>query len=254
MTESIIEKKRELKTILLQLKQLETTIMEIFNAKETLEQNRYVSFVNIANTYSRLAVNLKNNGLIVGQYNIYSQFDYSKMNHYDIHWPTQKLLIERTLLDTRLLISLIDGNFDFVEDQLGNLENFIKATLRATFYDVPDSEKSVQNNIESLFLGKGYKKGTDFERESGKFQFSGREYIPDFILKKLNLCIEVKLLKGNKTVSKIIEEINADITAYKKEYENVLFIIYDINKIQNEEHFRNDLENIDRVKVVIVKH
>ena len=50
----------------------------------------------------------------------------------------------------------------------------------------------------------------DYDRETGKFEFSGKEYIPDFIVPKLNLCIEVKLLKEGRK-SKMIEEINADI-------------------------------------------
>lgn len=67
------------------------------------------------------------------------------------------------------------------------------------------------------------------------------------------MCIEIKLLRGGKK-SKVIEEISADITAYGKEYERQLFIIYDLGYIQNEEEFKKDIENISQVKVIIVKH
>jgi hypothetical protein len=80
------------------------------------------------------------------------------------------------------------------------------------------------------------------------------KYIPDFIFTKTKKCIEVKLIKEASKKSKIIEEINADITAYKKEYENLLFVVYDIGIIRDETEFCRDIENNDNVKIVIVKH
>ena len=111
----------------------------------------------------------------------------------------------------------------------------------------------MQNAIESLLLGRGLSKGSDYDRETGKFEFSGKEYIPDFIIPKLQLCIEVKLLRDGKK-SKVIEEISADITAYAKQYERQLFVVYDLGVIQNEEEFRRDIENAGNVKLIIVKH
>ena len=96
-------------------------------------------------------------------------------------------------------------------------------------------------------------KGADYDRESGKVEFSGKEYIPDFIVPKMSLCIEVKLLRENRK-SKIIEEISADITAYKKIYNRQLFVVYDLGVIQNELEFKRDIEMSDGVKVIIVKH
>jgi hypothetical protein len=75
--------------------------------------------------------------------------------------------------------------------------------------------------------------GNDYDRESGKFEFSGKEYIPDFIVPKLNLCIEVKLLRDGKR-SRIIDEINADITAYGKYYERLMFVVYDLGVIRDD--------------------
>lgn len=74
-----------------------------------------------------------------------------------------------------------------------------------------------------------------------------------FIIPKLSLCIEVKLLRENRK-SKVIEEISADITAYSKQYQRQLFIVYDLGCIQNEEEFKRDIENAGNVKVIIVKH
>jgi len=63
----------------------------------------------------------------------------------------------------------------------------------------------------------------------------------------------VKLLRENRK-SKIIEEISADITAYSKQYQRQLFVVYDLGCIQNEEEFKRDIENAGNIKVIVVKH
>lgn len=152
-----------------------------------------------------------------------------------------------------MLYATVGGNIDFVDDEFDNLENFIKSRLRNVMFDRPQREVEVQNAIETLLLGRGLSKGTDYDRETGKFEFSGKEFIPDFIIPKLKLCMEVKLLREGKK-SKIIEEISADITAYAKEYERQLYIVYDLGYIQNEEEFKRDIESIEGVKLLIIKH
>ena len=52
----------------------------------------------------------------------------------------------------------------------------------------------------------------------------------------------------------MIEEINADITAYSKEYKNILFIIYDVGIIRDETEIKRDIENVEGVNVIIIKH
>ena len=152
------------------------------------------------------------------------------------------------------MIALLEKEIDFIDDEYTNLENFIKTRLRSTIFSPPEKEKEVQNAIETLFVGKGWNKGIDYDRETGKFEFSGKEYIPDFIVPKLSLCIEVKLLKEGRK-SKIIEEINADITAYDKEYKRQLFVVYDLGVIRDEIEFKRDIENAkDDIKAIIVKH
>ena len=48
--------------------------------------------------------------------------------------------------------------------------------LRTVIFDKPQKEIEVQNAIEALLLGRGLNKGIDYVRESGKFEFSGKEY------------------------------------------------------------------------------
>jgi hypothetical protein len=168
-------------------------------------------------------------------------------------WPTQKRIMEQVLVCANLLRSALEGSVDFADDEFDNIENFLQTRLRTVIFQKPEKEVEVQNAIESLLLGRGLSKGTDYDRESGKFEFSGKEYIPDFIIPKFNLCIEVKLLREGKK-SKVIEEISSDITAYKKAYNRQLYVVYDLGVIQNEVEFKRDIEMVDGVKVIIVKH
>ena len=97
-------------------------------------------------------------------------------------------------------------------------------------------------------------KGVDYDREVGRVKVSIKEVVPDFILQKLGLAIEVKLSKSATKSRTIVDEINADILAYSKGYRSTLFVIYDLGSIRDESEFKNDLEIHEGVSVVIVKH
>ena len=169
-------------------------------------------------------------------------------------WPQQKTLMESVLTNLEFLLSNLSSSLEFVEDEFNNLENFIRTKLRSALFTSPEKELDIQNALESLFIGKGWSKGKDYDREAGKFNFSGREYIPDFIIPNLKLSIEVKLIrKGRK--SKIIEEINADVSAYSKKYSKQMYIIYDLGEIRDEIEFRRDIELLDDdIRVLVIKH
>ena len=66
--------------------------------------------------------------------------------------------------------------------------------------------------------------------------------------------IEVKLSKTRPKSKEIVDEINADIRAYGKEYAFILFIVYDLGTIRDEIEFKQDLEVADDVTVIVVKH
>ena len=69
-----------------------------------------------------------------------------------------------------------------------------------------------------------------------------------------DLAIEIKLLKNQKQLSSIVDEINADIVAYHLNYKFRLFIVYDLGVIRDEVEFCRDLEGTDGVRVIVVKH
>jgi len=205
----------------------------------------------MAYTYNDFAENARG---ILKVPTMFYTFNLDKIpRHGDAMWSQEKMILEQTLLYANMLLSGLEGTVDFVEDEFDNIANFLQSRLRAAVYQKPEKEIEVQNAIESLLLGRGLSKGADYDRESGKFEFSGKEYIPDFTVPKMSLCIEVKLLRVGRK-SKIIEEISADITAYKKMYPHQLFVVYDLGEIQNEVEFKSDIEMIDGVKVIVIKH
>lgn len=245
----------ELKTIRLlisQAKTLRKSIDMVFNDKATASHSRFVSFKSFAVQYNMIA-RWTEQALKIqpGFFKIYLTDNMqSSMNTL---WPIQKEIMESVYLSTGILLAYLESATEFAESDFDNLINFIKSNLRATIFSIPDKEVEIQNAIETLLIGRGMRKGLDYDRESGKFEFSGKEYIPDFIIPKLNLCIEVKLLKPGRK-SRVIEEINADITAYSKQYDRQAFIIYDLGDIRDEVEFRRDIENAgNNIKVIIVK-
>lgn len=246
-----LEKTREIKVLISQLRVFCKTVDEVLNNANAAETARYASYADMARTYNDFAYRVKE---VLNVSTMFYTFNLDTIPSWgDTVWPTQKRILEQVLLSARMLMSSLEESTDFVDDEFDNIENFIQSRLRTVVFQKPEREVDVQNGIESLLLGRGLSKGADYDRESGKFEFSGKEYIPDFIIPKMSLCIEVKLLREGRK-SKTIEEISADITAYKKAYQRQLYVIYDLGVIQNEVEFKRDIEMIDGVKVIIVKH
>jgi len=84
-------------------------------------------------------------------------------------------------------------------------------------------------------------------------KMSVKELVPDFILIRLSLAIEVKLVNSASRAKEAVDEINADVAAYSKAYRNVLFVVYDTGIIRDELEFRQDLERGGNVAVIVVK-
>lgn len=113
---------------------------------------------------------------------------------------------------------------------------------------------ALDDAVEGLLIGRGLQKGEDYDREVGRVKVSAKEAIPDFILMKLGLALELKLISRADRVKEAVDEINADIAAYSKEYRSLLFVVYDLGFIRDELEFRQDLERTANVSVIIVKH
>lgn len=244
------EKTKKIKLLLNQSKTLSKIIKTTLSDTSDVV-GKYNSCVEYAKSYNRL---LKRSYDILDNTEGLVVYKLKNLSPDNMTWPQQKTLMESVLTNLEFLLSDLSSSLEFVEDEFNNLENFIRIRLRSVLFNIPEKELDVQNALESLFIGKGWSKGVDYDRETGKFNFSGREYIPDFIIPNLKLCIEVKLLRKGKK-SKIIEEINADVSAYSKQYSKQMYIIYDLGEIRDEIEFRRDIELLDDdIRVLVIKH
>jgi hypothetical protein len=169
-------------------------------------------------------------------------------------WITQKEFFDSAYSSVALLKSVLEGAIGFAEDETRNLTDFLQANLRKAVFAAPERELEVQNGIESLIVGRGMAKGTDYDRETGRVKTSGKESVPDFIFPNLKLCLEVKLSKSADKQKAIVGEINADIRAYSTVYDRQLYIVYDLGTIRDEEEFKRGLEDAPGVSVLVVKH
>lgn len=246
-----LELTREIKVLISQIKTFCEMLHEILRDKNVTEMGRYSCFKDMASIYNDFAERVKN---VLNVSTMFYTFNLNEIPSWgDSVWPTQKRILEQVLLSAKMLLSCLEENIDFVDDEFDNIECFLQSRIRTVIFQKPEKEVEVQNAIEALLLGRGLAKGVDYDRESGKVEFSGKEYIPDFIIPKMSLCIEVKLLREGRK-SRIIEEISADITAYNKVYERQLYVVYDLGVIQNELEFKRDIEMVGGVKVIIIKH
>ena len=134
------------------------------------------------------------------------------------------------------------------------IAEIIEGRFRTQFTDPPENEKYVQEQLRKFLDAQGYRKGIDYERESGRVMFAGKEYIPDFVLKHSNSVIEVKILKDKGHKSRMIEEMNADYSAYTKEYDSIIYLVYDLGIIPDVQVLKRDFEAKGNVKVIVIKH
>ncbi len=165
----------------------------------------------------------------------------------------QKEIFEGVYANVSLLRSLLEGKIGVVENETVALRDFFQSRLRSAIFRSPESEREVQDALEQLLIGRGLQKGQDYDREVGRVKMSSKEVVPDFVMLRLSLAIEVKLIKSAARVKEVVDEINADIAAYSKRYTSVMFIVYDLGYIRDEIEFRHDLESQASVAVLVVK-
>lgn len=140
------------------------------------------------------------------------------------------------------------------KDEIEKLFQYLNSTLREAVLKKPDKEKEIQDVIQQLLVAQGYKKRIDYDREVGRVAVSIKEVIPDFIFPKLDLALEVKLSKSLDDSKRIVDQINADITAYSKKYSQLLFLVYDLGTIRDEKEYKNGIDNGVNIHVTIIKH
>lgn len=137
------------------------------------------------------------------------------------------------------------------EISIADLINKIEKSLRKAVFGRPEREFDIHKAIEQLLAGTNYE--DTYTRDIEGIKFSSRSYKPDFIFEELKLSLEVKFCDDKKDIQKIIEEMNADIQPYKKRFPSIIFVVYDLGFIQNEDEFVSDFHKIPDVRVIIIK-
>jgi hypothetical protein len=166
----------------------------------------------------------------------------------------RKEIFDGVYANLSLLKGILENELGVVDDETSALRDFFQARLRSAMLHDPQKEVDVQDAVETLLIGRGLQKGVDYDREVGRVKVSLKEVIPDFVVPKLSLAIEIKLIKTQNRVREVIDETNADVAAYSKNYRSLMFIMYDLGHIRDEIEFKQDLEDPGNVAVLVVKH
>jgi hypothetical protein len=169
-------------------------------------------------------------------------------------WPVQKEIFDTVYADTLILSALLSRFDSGVSASISEIQDLLVANLRKVIFAKPEKELDVQNAIETLFVGRGYQKAVHYDREAGKIKFSGKEFVPDFVFPEFNLAIEVKLIKERSHISKCVEEISADIPAYRSVYGSILFCVYDLGEVRDVNEFQEGIQKQSGVRICIIKH
>jgi hypothetical protein len=131
--------------------------------------------------------------------------------------------------------------------------SLIENKLRKAVRDKPKDESEVTDALESLFIGADLDK--EFTREKENLVYSSKTYIPDFAFKRISTVVETKLCDTPKREKEIIAEINDDILAYKTAYANLIFIVYDLSVIRDQDSFKGSIEESHQHVIVrVIKH
>lgn len=128
--------------------------------------------------------------------------------------------------------------------------NLTERKLRKTMRELPTREKEIQDAFENLLIGSDL----PYSREAVNIEYSSKTYIPDFVIDKIDLAVDLKLCAREGREKEIIAEINDDILAYRTKFSNLLFVVYDTGHIRDVERFAETFEKNENVVVRVVKH
>lgn len=156
--------------------------------------------------------------------------------------------------DTLILSGILSAYALDASAPVSKIQDLLTANLRKVIFQRPDREVDVQNAIEALLVGRGYQKGVTYDREAGKINFSGKEFIPDFVFPGIHLALEVKLIKTKSDISGCVEQMSADIPAYISKYNNILFCVYDTGETRDVSEFQEGIQKQPGVRICTIKH
>ncbi|MCJ2059815.1 hypothetical protein MKL09_25205 [Methylobacterium sp. J-048] len=225
--------------------------MEAVMAGTTPDHAKWVAFKSYAKSYNEMAALY----ITTTKDPTPTMYNLEKIkSSMDTLWPVQKEIFDMIYVDVLTMDALLIQFDTGKTASLSELQDLLSANLRKVIFARPDREVEIQNAIETLLVGRGYQKAVDYDRETGKFKFSGKEFIPDFIFPTVGTALEVKLIRERAHVSKCIEEMSADIPAYLSKYADILFCVYDLGEIRDVNEFQEGIAKQPGVRICVVKH
>jgi hypothetical protein len=135
------------------------------------------------------------------------------------------------------------------DQRVQSIIDLVEANLRPSIRKDPDKEREIQDILETIF----HVRDLPYLREKVHIKYSSKTYVPDFTVDSLNLAVEAKLCNRESREKEIIDEVNADILAYKTKYESIIFIIYDLGFIRDTAQFSADIEKNPNVHSIVIK-
>lgn len=240
-----MEKKEKLSYLLNRAEELMNSINLVYEM-ESRDKSQY-SKMSAFSSHKTFAIQQKNLAVDVMKEFPEANFlvyDTDRMKGtFDSVYGYRKDVMDGVLIETGKVRAFLKARLGQKQDEIEEIITLITHNLRSIVQIIPQKEREIQEKIEYLLIGKGYSKGTDFDREAGRVKTGVKESIPDFIFKTLGLAIEVKLVKDRYGPKKITEEMNADITSYGTVYDNIFFVVYDAGGyIRNIDEFKYRLK------------
>ena len=192
------------------VKSLQTAMDTALQAESTA-QFRYMGFREFARKYNQLV------DLVMSNTDLPPVLD--RFNVEDMRTPSgsvvsyQKPIFENVYLNLSLLRGFLESATGVTDDESAELRAFLASRLRSAVFRKPDQESEIQDTIETMLVGRGLQKGQDYDREVGRVKVATKESVPDFIMPRLSLAMEVKLVKNAARAKAIVDEITADIAS-----------------------------------------
>jgi 7-cyano-7-deazaguanine synthase in queuosine biosynthesis len=152
-----------------------------------------------------------------------------------------------------LLRIVSGGRLEPIHAAMDYLERLFRKSIPPMFKSQrPVNERDLQDKVEGLLMAQR----DNFHREHPGVRFLGKTFTPDFSPKLRPLAIELKFPRSGRARGAIIEEIAADITAYRGKAIPMLFVVYDPDALMSSEsELRSELaqDTARDVFLVVVK-
>lgn len=117
--------------------------------------------------------------------------------------------------------------------------DLLERRLPRAFRAGPETERDVQDGFETLLVGADI----PYERTSA----------PDFSLPALQTALELKICDRPVRAKELVAEINDEVLAYRANYAQIIFGIYDLGFIPEEQEFSGRFEAQAGVLIRVLK-